>query len=106
VNPVRDLEHVRHVVADQDDAQALLAQISDQPEHLTGLPDAERGRRLVQDHHLPAEGGRPSHGDRLLLSAGKRLDRLVDVLQGADAQVVDVVLGLPLHPAGVEHPQD
>ena len=45
----RGLEDVVEVVRDQDDAEALLGEAVDEREHLLGLRDAERRRRLVED---------------------------------------------------------
>src|SRR3954447_18930734 len=106
VDPVRHLEHVRHVVADEDDAEATCLQAPDEPQHLPGLPDAEGGRRLVENDHLAAERGGAGHGDDLALTSGQCLDGLVDVVQRPDAELVDELLGLPLHTGCVEHPED
>ena len=84
VDAVGDLEHVRHVVADQDHRQPVVADALDELEHLPGLLDAERGRRLVHDHELarPRRGAR--HRDALALAARERLHRLA---HGADADL-------------------
>src|SRR5579875_627887 len=105
VDPVRELEDVGHVVADEDDGLAVGAQVTDELEHLAGLPHAERRGRLVQDHDLAAEGGGARDGHGLALPAGQRLHRLADVLQGADAEALDLLGRLPLHLARVEHAQ-
>ena len=49
VDAVGDLEHVRHVVRDQDDRQAALLHVEDQLEHAARFLDAQRRRRLVHD---------------------------------------------------------
>ena len=49
-DPVGHLEDVVEVVRDEDDREPLLGETSDEVEHLTRLRDAERGRRLVEDH--------------------------------------------------------
>ena len=49
VDAVGDLEHMRHVVRDQDDRQAALLHVEDQLEHAARFLDAERRRRLVHD---------------------------------------------------------
>jgi hypothetical protein len=51
-NLVRDLEDVDEVVADHHDPEIALFQAFDQVEHLLGLGDSERSRRLVEQHHL------------------------------------------------------
>ena len=52
VDAVGDLEHVGHVVADQDDGQALCLDLADQVEDLTCFLNPERGRGFVQDDEL------------------------------------------------------
>ncbi len=51
-DPVGHRHDVPHVVADEDDAVAVLAQPLDEVEHLGGLGDAEGGRRLVEHDDL------------------------------------------------------
>ena len=57
---VGDREDVVKVVRDQDDREPLLAEPLDEREHLLGLRDAERSRRLVEDDELRV----PHHGSR------------------------------------------
>ena len=68
VDPVGGLEDVGHVVADQDDAEALVAQVADQAQHLRRLAYAERGGRLVEDGDLAAERAGAGHRDDLALA--------------------------------------
>src|SRR5215208_3036002 len=42
VDTVGDLEHLRHVVADQDDGESPVTHLTDQVEHHVRLFDAER----------------------------------------------------------------
>ena len=72
---VGELEHVRHVVADQDHRQAALADAEDEVEHLPRLLHAERGGRLVHDHEPPRPRRGAGDGDALSLAAGEVLDR-------------------------------
>src|SRR6266851_4161647 len=106
VDAVRHIEDLRHVVADQDDGQASAAEALDQGKHLAGLADAERGGWLVEDDHLRAEGGRACHRDRLALPAGQGFHLLGDVLDRADAQVMELLLGRCPHAPGVELAED
>ena len=46
---VGDGENVGHVVADEEDSVAFVAESLDQVEHFGGLGDAEGGRRFVED---------------------------------------------------------
>ena len=62
----------------------------------------KRRGRLVHDHHPAAEGGGAHHGDALALAAGERLHRLADVLDGEQAQRVQVLPRLLLHRGAVE----
>jgi hypothetical protein len=57
------------VVRDEDDADALLAEATHELQHLLGLRDAERRRRLVEDDELPVPHHRARDGDRLALAA-------------------------------------
>ena len=91
VDAVGDLEHMRHVVADQDDRQAAPLHVEHQLEHLARFLDAERRRRLVHDDDAAAEGRGPRHRHALALAAGQRLDRLVDVLDGQQAELVELL---------------
>ncbi len=105
LNAVGHLEDVRHVVADEDDAQTAVAELPHDVEHLLGLPDPERRGRLVENDHPTAERHRPRDGHGLTLPAGKGLHHLRDVLDGSDPQGADLFLGLSPHRAVVEHPQ-
>src|SRR5699024_4685990 len=86
-------------------AETLLPQVADEAEHLRRLAYTERGGRLVEDGHLAAERSGAGHRDDLALTSRERLDRLVDVLQRADAEALDVLLGMSAHRLGVQHPQ-
>jgi len=70
-----------------------------------GLADAQRGCRLVEDHDLAAERAGAGDGHRLALATGEGLDCLVDVLQGRNAEALDVLGRVALHRLRVEHPQ-
>ena len=74
-------------------------------EHLAGLLDAERRRRLVEHDELGAERRGAGHGDGLALAAGQGLHGLAHVLQGADAEVGHRLAGVVLHALLVEHPE-
>ena len=102
LDPVGELEDVRHVVADQDHRQAALAHALDEVEHLPRLLDAERGGRLVHDHHALRPSGGPGDGDALTLPAGEVLDRLGHRAD-ADLELREMSCGLAPHGAFVEH---
>ena len=101
VDVVRHLEHVREVVADDDDADTGVGEATDERQHLFGLRDAERSRRLVEDDDLRflQHGASDRHG--LALTAGQRGDLLAYRLHGPDRQPLQ---RLPWHaspsPAG------
>ena len=101
---VGDLEDVGHVVADEDDAEALLGEAPHQVEHLAGLRDAEGRGRLVEHHDL----GVPEHGlgDRhgLALTAGERGDRHPHRRHRADRQRRQGAPRRLLHVGLVEQP--
>src|SRR5664279_5056103 len=77
-----------------------------EPQNLIGLANTERRGGLVEDHHLASERTRPRHRHRLPLPPGQGLDGLVDVLQGADPEALDVVARVLFHRLRVEHPKD
>ena len=77
--PVADRVGVAHVVGDEDDADALLAQPRHVAQHHRGLPHPERRGRLVEDQHPGAEIDRPRDRQRLPLAARHGADRLLDV---------------------------
>ena len=56
-------------------AQPLIAQGANQVEHLLRLRDAQRGGRLVEQHHARIAQDRPGDGDGLPLSAGELRDQ-------------------------------
>ena len=55
--------------------------------------------------HAAAERGGAGHGHPLALSAGQRLDGLLDALDGSDPEVAHVTTGLVAHEPVVEHPK-
>jgi hypothetical protein len=80
---VCEVEDVVDVVADQEDADAVLLQLFDELADLRRFLRAKRGRRLVhdQDAGIEEDGARNRH--RLALAAGQRLDRLLEALEVA-----------------------
>ena len=106
MDAVGDIEDLRHVVRDQDDAHPAIAQVLDELEHASRLIDTEGGRRLVEDDDLAAEGSGACHGDRLALTAREGLDRLRDALDGEHAKVVQALGRLRAHPLLVQAPED
>ena len=101
---VGHLEDVGHVVADEDDAEALLGEAPHQVEHLAGLRDAQRRGRLVEHHDL----GVPEHGlgdrDGLALTTGERGDRHPHRRHRADRQRRQGAPRRLLHVGLVEQP--
>ena len=74
-DPVRDLQDLREVVADIDDADAVSGEVAGVINHPLALHDGERRGRLVQQHHLRLPVDRARDGDRLALPAGEARDR-------------------------------
>ena len=98
---VADQVGVVRVVGDEHDAQAGVPRRRGVLEHDTGLLDAERRGRLVEDQHPGAEVDRPGDRHALPLAAGERADRLVDVLDD-DAHLAQLLVGDPLHVLDLE----
>ena len=86
MDPVGHLPDVGHVVADQHDGQAVVADPQDEVQDLVGLADTQCGGGLIHDDHPGGPGGHAGHRDGLPLPAGQGLDLLADGLD-ADAQV-------------------
>ena len=95
-DPVGDVEHVLEVVADEDDAVALLAQAAHEVEHLLRLRHAERSGRLVEEHDLVLPQDRSRDRDRLALPAREGGDRDADA-RDLHRQAPQHVDGLLLH---------
>ena len=77
--------------------EPLLGQTPDELEHLLGLRDAERGRRLVEDDELRVPHHRARDCHRLALSARERRDRLTDGLDRGDAKALERLRRTLLH---------
>ena len=60
LDAVRDSEHLRHVVTDENDSDALVANLPDQVEHASGLHDAQGRRGFVHED----DAVRPHRGAR------------------------------------------
>src|SRR4051812_30859155 len=73
--PIAHVEHVAHLVADQEDADALALEPGDDLLDHPGLAGAERGGRLVHDQDLGLEVQRARDRDGLALAARQRADR-------------------------------
>ncbi len=104
VYPIRHLEHLRHVVADEDHRQTTVTDAPDELENLAGLPHAQCRGRLVHDDELACERGGPGHGHTLALTTGKLLDRVRHRPQ-TNLEFAHLLRGLTLHRRFVEHPQ-
>ena len=100
MDAVRDLEHMGHVVGDQDDRRAALLHVNNEFEHTAQFLDAERRRRFVHDNDALGEGGGPSNRDPLPLASRQSLDRLIDVLNRHQPEFVELLARelLHLHP--------
>src|SRR4249920_471332 len=100
-DPVRQVVHVVDIVADQEDAEALLAKPPDQVAHLPGLRRPQGGRRLVHDQDPCVEVDGPCDGNGLTLSARQGGDRHDEVLE-LRVQAAHQLSGGVLHGAVVE----
>ena len=88
-DPIGDLEDVVEVVRDEDDSEPLFGESADELENLIGLRDAQRGRRLVEDHDARVPHHRAADRNRLALAAGEARDRLPDRPDGRHAQALE-----------------
>ena len=82
---VGDREHLVEAVADEDDGDAMRAEIADDGEQRLGLVRRQRGGRLVEDQQFGVAGERLGDLDDLLLGRRERtgLDPRID-MAGAD----------------------
>ena len=80
-DPVGQVEHVVDVVADQEDADALVLELPDEVPDLGRLGRAERGGRLVHDEDPGVEVDGPGDRHRLALAAGERLTGVLKLLK-------------------------
>ena len=78
-DPVGQVEDVVDVVADQEDADALVLQLADEVADLGGLRRAEGRGRLVHDHDPGVEVDGPRDRDGLALTSGQVPDRRREV---------------------------
>lgn len=69
VDAVGNLEHMGHVVADEDHGQALVAHAADQLQHHVALLHAQGGGGLVHDDDMARKRCRARHGNALALAA-------------------------------------
>ena len=73
-DPIGQVEDVVDVVADEEDADALVLELADEVADLGGLGRAEGGGGLVHDQDPGVEMDRPGDGHGLSLAAGEGLD--------------------------------
>ena len=104
-NPIADLQHLLHVVADEHNRDALSAKPSDEIEHVSRLPHAERSRRLVKEHHAPAPTDGASDRDALALAPGEILNALSDGDRSADPDLIEDRASARAHRLLVEPPK-
>ena len=104
LDPVGHLEHLRHVVADEHDREALVADLADQVEHVARLDDAERGGRLVHEDDLLGPRHRAADRDALALAAGHVRDARARVLD-LHAEALERLVAAPAHLGLVEEPE-
>ena len=98
---VGDLEHLFDAVADEEDRDALVAQVADQLEELGDLVRRERGGRLVHDEHADVERDRLGDLDRLLRGERQAARRAAHV--DRDAELGEDRLGFAEHLSPADH---
>src|SRR4051794_9137871 len=93
-----------HVVADQQDRQAVPRRLADEAADLLLLLDAERRRGLVEQEHRAAPDDGARDGDRLALAAGQGSARRAHRVD-ANRKALELLLAAPAHGAAVEPPK-
>src|SRR5947199_4564910 len=92
---------VVRVVGDEDDGDSAIASLEDVLQHDTGLLDAERRRRLVENQDAGPEVDGARDRDRLALTAGQRPDGLVGIAN-VDAHLAQLAAHHSLRRSRVE----
>src|SRR5690606_27331778 len=80
-NAVCKIEHVVDVMADQEDADAVLLELQNQVSDLRRFLRTERCRRLIHHQDASIEQDRPGNGHGLPLAARKCLYRLLETTE-------------------------
>ena len=101
VTLVGDLEDFLHAVADEEDGDALVAQVADQLEQLRDLVGRQRGGRLVHDQDADIERDRLGDLDRLLRGKRQAARRAAHV--EGDAELGEDRLGVAEHLPPADH---
>ena len=76
-------------MADEHNRDALGAKSSNEIEHVPCLSHAERGRRLVEEHHAPAPADGASDRDALALAPGEILNALPNGNRAANPDLIE-----------------
>src|SRR4051795_10263202 len=91
-HPVTDVPDDVHVVLDEDDRHALLAEVLDVAEQALRQRRIHPGHRLVEHDHLGVAHQRPGHLQQLALAAGEDAGEVV--LLGVELEPLEQVHGL------------
>ncbi|WP_374200097.1 hypothetical protein [Streptomyces sp. S-2] len=102
-DPVADPVQLVHPVADVDHGHVAGAQFLDDPEEGLDLAGLQRGGRLVHDDDPGLDGDGPGQCHHLLGAEPERVQRAARV--DADAEAVEEVGGLAVHPGEVDEPE-
>src|SRR5579863_2850336 len=97
---------MRHIVRNENDRQPAPLHVKDQLQDAPRFLHAERRRRLVHDDDAFGECCGARHRDALALAARESLDRLIDVLNGHQPKLVELVARELLHRGAVERAKD
>src|SRR6185437_798409 len=88
-DPIADLQHLLHVVADEHDRDALSAKAADEIEHMSRLPHAKRSCGLIEEHHAPTPADSAPDRNALALAAGEILNALPNRDRSADPDLIE-----------------
>src|SRR5262249_31155758 len=104
LDTVSYLENMRHVVANENNGQAPIANAADQVQYLTRFADPQRSCRLVHDHQSTSENRGSSNPHTLALAPREVLDGPVD---GGRVELRFVILSLRFtpHPIFTQQPE-
>src|SRR6478609_6324056 len=78
-HPVADPEHLLELGGDEHDGQPVVGELADEVLHLDLGADVDAARRLVEDQHARRQRQQPGEEHLLLVAAGERARRAVEV---------------------------
>ena len=86
---ISNCQGVDDVVGYEDDGEAALACLENDPQYMGRLLDPKRGGRLVKNEDTRAEVDCAGYRKRLALASGKTADQPITIVNARDAELTD-----------------